>query len=332
MKATYLSTVLLFIILTSLLFSQSDQQNKFTLSNNGVYAPGDSISVALYAPQQMKSFTFRLFRLEDPVELLKSGSSSHLSRDFDIWGKEKTLLAKYFSLQKEWGEVIKTSKNQYENRIQIGELNRAGIYLLQALRDDQVAYCPIVVTNYALIYKYANRDVLAFLTDAKTGAFIPETEFNFYSNDTLFNSGRSGKDGLLSIEFPSKFNEQGNFIVTAKVDDEIVFSNPYFFWGEQRERYTSYVYTNQPVYRPEKKFFSKVFCGKRMTSISLCRIMKNVMSSSALRKMLKFFPALLKPMNLEASGASSFWITKQISDNIIFSSPSVRKVFTAHFR
>ncbi|MDP1994967.1 MAG: hypothetical protein Q8K40_06945, partial [Ignavibacteria bacterium] len=144
MKLKYLSTVLLFIILTSLLFSQSDQQNIFTLSNNRVYAPGDSVSVAIYAPQQMKSFTFRLFRLENPVELLKSGATSRMSRDFDVWGKDKTLLAKYFSLQKEWNEVIKTSKNHYENRIQIGELDRAGIYLLQALRDDAVAYCPIV--------------------------------------------------------------------------------------------------------------------------------------------------------------------------------------------
>ena len=263
MKLKYLSTVLLFIILTSLLFSQSDQQNIFTLSNNRVYAPGDSVSIAIYAPQQMKSFTFRLFRLENPVELLKSGATSRMSRDFDVWGKDKTLLAKYFSLQKEWNEVIKTSKNHYENRIQIGELDRAGIYLLQALRDDAVAYCPIVVTNYALIYKQANRNVLAFLTDAKTGVFVPETEFDFYRNDTLFNSGRSGKDGLLSIEFPSKFNEQGNFIVTAKVEDEVVFSNPYFFWGDQRERYTSYVYTNQPVYRPGEKVFFKSLLRKK---------------------------------------------------------------------
>ncbi|HAB50797.1 MAG TPA: hypothetical protein DCE80_01230, partial [Ignavibacteriales bacterium] len=263
MKLKYLSTVLLFIILTSLLFSQSDQQNIFTLSNNRVYAPGDSVSIAIYAPQQMKSFTFRLFRLENPVELLKSGATSRMSRDFDVWGKDKTLLAKYFSLQKEWNEVIKTSKNHYENRIQIGELDRAGIYLLQALRDDAVAYCPIVVTNYALIYKQANRNVLAFLTDAKTGVFVPETEFDFYRNDTLFNSGRSGKDGLLSIEFPSKFNEQGNFIVTAKIEDEVVFSNPYFFWGDQRERYTSYVYTNQPVYRPGEKVFFKSLLRKK---------------------------------------------------------------------
>jgi len=263
MKLKYLSTVLLFIILTSLLFSQSDQQNIFTLSNNRVYAPGDSVSVAIYAPQQMKSFTFRLFRLENPVELLKSGATSRMSRDFDVWGKDKTLLAKYFSLQKEWNEVIKTSKNHYENRIQIGEFDRAGIYLLQALRDDAVAYCPIVVTNYALIYKQASRNVLAFLTDAKTGVFIPETEFDFYRNDTLFNSGRSGKDGLLSIECPSKFNEQGNFIVTAKIEDEVVFSNPYFFWGDQRERYTSYVYTNQPVYRPGEKVFFKSLLRKK---------------------------------------------------------------------
>ena len=262
MKIKYLALPIV-LLLNTFLFPQNKRQSEFTLTNNAVYAPGDSIRVRLYAPMQMKSFTFRLFRLDNPVELMKSGIASRLSRDFDIWGKDKVLLAKYFSLQKEWNEVLQSSKNQYEDLIEIAPLRKAGIYLLQTLRDDQVAYCPIVVTNYAIIFKQTKKQILAFLTDAQTGKFIPETEFNFYRNDTLFNSAHTDKDGLLSIELPEAFKEQTSIILTAKVENETVFSNPYFFWGDQTERYTSYVYTNQPVYRPGEKVFFKSLLRKR---------------------------------------------------------------------
>ncbi|MCK9424978.1 MAG: MG2 domain-containing protein [Ignavibacteriaceae bacterium] len=263
MKRTYLSTVLLFIILTSLLFSQREQL-KFSLSNYSTFGTGEKIIISLYAPPEVKSFTFRLLRLNDPVNLLKSGMAARMRNNFDIWGKDKELLTKYFSLEREWNEVIsRTSGNWYGNTISVKPVDEAGIYILQALRDDQVAYCPIVVSNYALIFKNSNSEVLAFLVNARTGKFIPETKFSFYKKDSLIESGTAGEDGFFLLKTTGKLKGNETLLISSETEDEIVFSNPYFFFADEYQRYTAYTFTNQPVYRPGQKVFFKSILRKK---------------------------------------------------------------------
>ena len=264
MKPKYLSAVFMFLSLNSLLFSQDDTQKKFYLSNYSTFGTGEKIIVSLYAPQEVKSFTFRLMRLNNPVGLLKSGIASRLRNNFDIWGKDKELLTKYFSLEREWNEVIsKTSEKWRSNQLTIKLVEKAGIYILQALRDDQVAYCPIVVTNYALIYKNSSSEILAFLTDAKTGKFILEARFGFYKKDSLIESGKSGKDGIFVMETAGKLKGNETLLITAETEDEVVFSNPYFFFNNESQFYTAYTFTNQPVYRPGQKVFFKSILRKK---------------------------------------------------------------------
>lgn len=264
MKRTYLSTVLLFIILTSLLFSQSDQPLKFSLSNYSTFGTGEKIIISLYAPPEVKSFTFRLLRLNDPVNLLKSGMAARMRNNFDIWGKDKELLTKFFSLEREWNEVLsRTSGNWYDSKINIKPVDKPGIYILQALRDDQVAYCPIVVSNYALVYKNSDSEILSFLTNAKTGTFIPKVRFSFYKKDTLVESGKSAEDGIFLFKTMGKLSGNETLLLSAETEDEIVFSNPYFFFEDESELYTAYTFTNQPVYRPGQKVFFKGILRKR---------------------------------------------------------------------
>lgn len=264
MKPKYFSAVLLFLALNSLLFSQEDAQKKFSISNYSTFGTGEKIIVSLYAPPEVKSFKFRLIRLNDPMNLLKSGMVLRLRNNFDIWGKDKELLTKYFSLEREWNEVLsRTSGSWYDNKINIKPVDKPGIYILQALRDDQVAYCPIVVTNYALVYKNSSSEILTFLTDAKTGKFIPEAKFSFYKNDSLIESGNSGKDGLFLLKSGEKLKGDEVFLITVETADEIIFSNPYFFFNDESRFSTAYTFTNQPVYRPGQKVFFKSILRKK---------------------------------------------------------------------
>ena len=264
MKPKYLTTVLLFLLLNSLLFSQPDRQTQFSLSNYSTFGTGEKIIVSLYAPPEVKSFTFRLLRLNDPVSLLKSGMAARIRNNFDIWGNDKELLTKYFSLEREWNEVLtRTSGNWYDSKINIKPVDKPGIYILQALRDDRVAYCPIVVTNYALVYKNSNSEVLTFLADAKTGKFIPEAKFSFYKEDSLVASGKPSEDGIFILKTGEKLKGDEVFLITVETADEVVFSNPYFFFADEQQKYTAYTFTNQPVYRPGQKVFFKSILRKK---------------------------------------------------------------------
>ncbi|MFA4924270.1 MAG: alpha-2-macroglobulin family protein, partial [Ignavibacteriaceae bacterium] len=183
---------------------------------------------------------------------------------FDIWGKDKELLTKHFSLEREWNEVIsRTSETWRGNQLIIKPVDKPGIYILQALRDDQVAYCPIVVTNYALVYKNSSSEILTFLTNAKTGKFISEAKFSFYRNDSLIKSDKSGKDGIFLLKTAGKLKGNETLLITAESGDEVVFSNPYFFFNDESQVYTAYTFTNQPVYRPGQKVFFKSILRKK---------------------------------------------------------------------
>ncbi len=264
MKLKYLTVVLLSLLFNTLLTSQPDRQTQFQLSNYSTFGTGEKIIISLYAPPEVKSFTFRLLKLNYPVGLLKSGIATRMRNNFDIWGKDKELLTKYFSLEREWNEVLsRTSGDWYDSKINIKPVDKPGIYVLQALRDDQVAYCPIVVSNYALIYKNSDSEILSFLTNAKTGTFIPQVRFGFYKKDSLVESGKSGEDGIFLLKTTEKLKGRETLLITAESEDEVVFSNPYFFFNDASESYIAYTFTNQPVYRPGQKVFFKSILRKK---------------------------------------------------------------------
>ena len=72
---------------------------------------------------------------------------------------------------KEWEYKPSVKSNNYSGEISIGKIDEPGIYIVQAIRNDIVGYCAIVVTNYAMVYKNNQKEVLAFIADAKTGEF-----------------------------------------------------------------------------------------------------------------------------------------------------------------
>jgi len=257
MKANCFTLVLLFLCMNVLLRSQQEQQESFSLSTYKIYWVGDSVSVTMYNPSNYKSFAFRLLRLDDPEGLIKKGVIPRLSRDFDIWGKDGHSLRKFFSLEREWDDVVRFSSRWEQRSIQLGKFNNAGIFLLQAKTGNKVAYCPIFVNKYVLGYKQTPSKIVAFVTDGNTGEFLSGAKFNFFRNDSLFASGSSQKDGLLSVPLEKKLEQGESLLITAKVDGEVVLSNPFYFWSWMQSRLTSFIYTNQPVYRPGEKVFFK---------------------------------------------------------------------------
>ncbi|MDT3695071.1 MAG: alpha-2-macroglobulin family protein [Ignavibacterium sp.] len=264
--------LLIIIFITTLFFGGStrlqllEENNNFYISNNSSYAPGDIVKLNLYTYAEIsEKFQLKLLKINDPVTFFSLLDQNYSHYSFDIWGKDNVLLLKYTSLIKQW-EIKPDKKAQYGyNEINVGKIEKPGIYIVQAIREDKVGYCAIVVTNLSMVYKNNQKEILAYIADAKTGQFNKSAKFDFLQNGKLIGSRRADKDGVMYVKL-TDFESADNSIIQlfGYADDEILLSDPYFYFNQgQNEYLTAYIYTQQPVYRPAQEInFKAIFRNK----------------------------------------------------------------------
>ena len=244
-----------------------DENYNFYLSNYTTFAPGDIVKINLYSySQSSRKFVFKLLKIEDPIRFFTLLDQNNSRYAFDIWGKDKSLLLKYTKFIKEW-EFRPAGRDNYNSSdVNVGKIDEPGIYIVQALRNDLVGYCAIVVTDYAMIYKNNQKEILTFIADAKSGSFIKNARFDFYQNGKSLGSKTSDKDGLLYVNLSDfKGIQNSNFQIFGFTGDEIIINDPYLYFNRESTEYlTAYIYTQQPVYRPGQEInFKAIFRNKK---------------------------------------------------------------------
>lgn len=248
-----------------------DENDNFYLSNYSTYAVGDIAKISLYSySRSNKAFNFRLMKINDPIKFFSLLDQNNSRYAFDIWGKDKTLLLKYTELVKEWTYKPGSLQDYYSQEVSLGKIDEPGIYVVQAIRNDKVGYCGVVVTDYAMIYKNNQKQLLAFIADAQSGEFIKNARFDFYQNGKLLGSKFSDSDGIMYVDLAElKGIENNSLKLFGHTDGEIILSDPYFYFSRGRNEYlTAYIYTQQPVYRPSQEVnFKAIFRNKRGNEI-----------------------------------------------------------------
>ena len=263
---------LLIIFITSFFIGGStpslvlDENDNFNLYNYSTFSPGDNVKINLNSySRKDDSFNFKLLKIDDPVQFFSLLDQNNSRYAFDIWGKDKALLLKYTQIVKKWSYKPTHKKNYYSNEVNIGKIDEAGIYILQAMRNDKVAYCAIVITNYAMVYKNNQKEILAFIAEAKTGEFVNKARFDFYQNGKMLVTKATDKDGILFANLSDISGiENSNIQLFGFSGDEIILSDPYFYFNRDRNEYlTAYIYTQQPVYRPGQEVNFKAIFRKK---------------------------------------------------------------------
>ena len=267
---------LIAVFITTFLISASSQiplvneNDDFYLSNYTTFAPGDQVKLQLYSySQSYRKFDLKLLKIEDPVRFFSLLDQNNSRYSFDIWGKDKALLLKYTRLVKEWS-YKPSGNNNYSGEVSVGKIDEPGIYIVQALRKDRVGYCAVVVTNYAMIYKNNQKEILGFLANSKTGEFIKNARFDLYQNGKLLGSKTSDKDGLMFVNLIELGGiENTYFQLYGHTGDEVILSDPYIYFNNAQQNYlTAYIYTQQPVYRPGQEVnFKAIFRNKKGNEI-----------------------------------------------------------------
>ena len=232
--------------------------NPFTLTNFTTFSPGTVVTVNLYSYNNTGTeFKFTLLKITDPLSFYSSLSSSY---SFDIWGKDKEILLRYTGKIKEWSDYIAGNYAYRKGNVTLGKIDEAGIYIVQAIRGEQVAYCAVVISDNAIVYKNSASQVLAFLTNVKTSEFLKEVKFTLVYNK-VSTSILADKDGLALFNIKEKGNQdfESRPLLAAQTGKETIISNPYFYFaGNSANLLTAYVYTNQPIYRPGQNVYFKV--------------------------------------------------------------------------
>ena len=150
-----------------------NENDNFYLSNYSTFSPGSRISVNLYNYGRTGgTYKFRLFEIEDPVGFFSSINKNNMRYSFDIFGSRKEVLLRYTIVKKEWKDYIPSGYYGNSKNVSIGKIEKPGIYIVQAIKGEKVAYCGIVVSDLSLIYKNSGREILAYVANAQTSEFI----------------------------------------------------------------------------------------------------------------------------------------------------------------
>ncbi len=240
--------------------------DRFNLTNYTVYSPGADVSVNISSNSKTDNkFQFKLLKIDNPIKFFSEIDKNSLRINFDVWGIDRQILLKYTRLVKQWDEEINTfTIAGSNNNLNIGKINEAGNYILQAIKGDYVAYCGISVTDNAIVYKNSGRQVLAYVADSKTGNVIKDVDFSLYNDNKLLDKKRADASGLVlfSIGDSIDFSDE-NALLVAQTKEETILSDPYFYFRLDAKPLVAYIYTNQPVYRPGQTVFYKAIIRRR---------------------------------------------------------------------
>lgn len=243
--------------------NQLSSGSQFRLSNYTLFTVGDKLFVDLFFEQNNETFQFKLLKISDPIGLLKEMGGNNRNYDFDIWSKNGGHLLKFTKEIKSWSETFSKTTRWNSQRIELGEAVETGIFVLQAIRGEEVAYCPVVVSNSVLVFKSAEKEILAFVSNMKSGLFATESKITVYQDGIVINKSTNGREGVHKIHLDTSKVKNENLNIVAELQDEVIFSNPYIFFNDYNpHKYLGYVYTNQPVYRPGGKVEFKAIIRK----------------------------------------------------------------------
>ena len=277
MKTLTSKTLMLLMLIASLLLvagqdAQPSSANdkidiSYNISTNNIYFPGDEVSIYLYSydydeknKNRKVAFNFQIYKINDLKEFYSKQTSRY---NIDVLGRDSTNLTFLADEVAEFTKKIK-SKNDYGyyyiNESIPVNITERGAYLVKVSAGNKVAYCGFIISQLGVISKAGNNSMLAFVVDRKTGKPISNADLNFFIGARQIGKGYT-TDGLFYQEVKGEVlnanNEYQYPLIIGEYGGDIVISDPYLYFGYSRDKFNTYVFTNQPVYRTDSEVLFK---------------------------------------------------------------------------
>ena len=128
----------------------------------------------------------------------------------------------------------------------------SGLYLIEATDGHYKAYTLLMVSRMAMITRTGNGSVLAFCVDRVSGAGLAGVQVSAGFGQQQQATATTDVDGLAPLQLTAPKPQPDNFWVLATHEDDVAAVTPggYALSGWQGGSWSSYVYTDRPVYRP----------------------------------------------------------------------------------
>jgi uncharacterized protein YfaS (alpha-2-macroglobulin family) len=148
-----------------------------------------------------------------------------------------------------WSKTFTRKSKEYETAIKV-PLLQVGVYRVEMTAGKQKDSCIVNVTRMLLVTKKSPRQVLVFTADAQTGKPIGGCSVKVFEKWKIIAQGKTNGNGLALMKC-----ELDHATVIATAPDGSISTTG--VWSGAQERYTVYIYTDRPIYRPRQKVYFK---------------------------------------------------------------------------
>lgn len=249
--------------------TSDDLSVNFYVSSNNYYYPGDRISINLYSydysskkkdKNRKVNFNFQIYKIKDIAGFYSNQTSRY---SIDVLGRDSTNLTYLADEVGSFTKNFKPTKDYgyyYVNENVPINITENGAYFVKVTAGNQVAHCGFIVTSTGIISKAGSNSMLAYVIDRKAGNPVSNADLNFYLGSRLIGKGLSSGDGTFYQEVKDeimKNDENKTPLIIGNYGNDIIISDPYLYFGYAAERFNTYIFTNQPVYRTESEVLFK---------------------------------------------------------------------------
>ncbi len=164
-----------------------------------------------------------------------------------------------------WREEVKPKEQDYWWTYQDVKVpvKDAGAYLVEGVHGDKKAYVLVVVTPNGFIVTRSPNEVLIYACDRMSGEPLPDARVRFLRDKKVVKEGKTDKDGLYRVPFTlAEEDMERNMVVTCEKGSDFTLSESYYY-GSSWDKYTVYIYTERPVYRPNQTVYFKGIVRER---------------------------------------------------------------------
>jgi uncharacterized protein YfaS (alpha-2-macroglobulin family) len=246
---------------------------EFSLSSKNYYSSNEEVQIYLYSynydenkKKETYNFYFQIYKIKNIYEFYSKQTSKY---SLDVLGSDSTNLLYYTEEVASFNKKIKSTYEYgyfYVNETIPIRIKEKGAYLVRVSAGEKLAYCGFIISDMMIISKAGFNAMLAYIVDKSNDQPVSDALLQFYIGNNRIGEGLS-KDGMLYIPVDYKsvnITEQNiNPVIIGQKNEDVIISDPYFYFGYSKDKYCIYTYTNQPVYRTESDVLFKSIIKKR---------------------------------------------------------------------
>jgi uncharacterized protein YfaS (alpha-2-macroglobulin family) len=158
-----------------------------------------------------------------------------------------------------WREEVKQKEQDYWWTYQDVKIpvKDAGAYLVEGMYQDKKAYILVVVTPSGFLVTRSPNEVLVYACDRLGGEPLTDARIRFLRDKKVVKEGKTDKSGIYRTPYSISDEEmERNVVVTCEKGSDFSLSESYYY-GSSWDKYSVYIYTERPVYRPNQTVYFK---------------------------------------------------------------------------